>query len=372
MAQLFDPWSIGSLRLSNRLVRSATWEAMADRDGLVTDRLVPIYEDLADGGVGLIVSSYLTVHPQGRQNADQIGAHDDRHVAGLTRLAAAVHERGGKLVGQIVHCGGQSSRQAMGGLAPLAPSAVESPGYPEIPEALSQEQIAEVIAAFAAAAGRVQAAGFDGVQLHGAHGYLLSQFLSPSRNVRTDRYGGSLDDRARFSLETYRAVRERVGEDFPVLVKLNSHDFLPGSTTEQDAAHLAQGLVAAGLDGIEISGGTPGSGKALGAARSSIKTVEDEAYFLPQARVIREAVPDTPLILVGGVRSPERMEAILEEGVVNAFALCRPLIREPDLPRRWQAGDRARAECISCLGCFRPAMSGEGIRCMQRYPHGRP
>ncbi|MBW2528731.1 MAG: NADH:flavin oxidoreductase [Deltaproteobacteria bacterium] len=370
MAQLFTPFRIGSLTLENRLVRSATWEGMAEHDGTVTDRLVGIYEALADGGVGLILSSYLTVHPQGRQNADQIGAHEDRHVEGLTRLAAAVHSRGGKLVGQIVHCGGQSRRAAMGGLDPLAPSAVESPGYPEVPEALSREQIAEVIESFAAAAGRLVEAGFDGVQLHAAHGYLLSEFLSPSRNVRTDQYGGSLENRARFGLETYRAVRERVGGDLPVLVKLNSHDFMPGSTTEQDSLHLAQQLVAEGLDAIELSGGTPGSGKALGAARPGIKTVDDEAYFLPQARIFREALPDTPLILVGGVRTPELMERILDEGVVDAFALSRPLIREPDLPKRWQAGDLSRAECISCLGCFRPAAAGEGIRCMQLYPDG--
>jgi 2,4-dienoyl-CoA reductase-like NADH-dependent reductase (Old Yellow Enzyme family) len=368
MTQLFDPFRIGSLKLDNRLVRSATWEAMAEHDGTVTDRLVDVYEALAVGGVGLIISSYLTVHPQGRQNPDQIGAHEDRHVEGLARIATAVHERGGKLVGQIVHCGGQSVRKAMGGLDPLAPSAVESPGYPEIPVALSSDQIAEVIASFAAAAGRLQQAGFDGVQLHGAHGYLLSEFLSPSRNVRTDGYGGSLEKRARFGLETYRAVRRRVGSDFPVLIKLNSNDFMDGSTTEQDAVYLAKQLVAEGLDAIEVSGGTPGSGKGLGAARPGIKSVDDEAYFLPQARIIREAVPDTPLILVGGVRSPELMDRILEEGVVDAFALCRPLIREPGLPARWKAGDHSRAECISCLGCFRPAILGEGIRCMQLHP----
>lgn len=366
MPTLFEPFRVGALEIDNRLVRSATWEAMAEHDGTVTERLVALYETLASGGVGLIVSSYCTVHEQGRQNPDQIGAHHDRHVPGLRRLADTVHTRGGRLVGQLVHCGGQSRREAMGGLAPLAPSAVESPGYPEVPESLSAERIDEIIRSFAAAASRLVEAGFDGVQLHAAHGYLLSQFLSPSRNVRTDRYGGSLDRRARFAIETYRAVRQQVGDDVPLLAKMNGHDFLPGSTTELDAVFLAKQLVAEGLDAIEISGGTPGSGKALGAARPGIDTVQAEAYFLPQARSFREALPDATLILVGGLRTPDLMEQILAEGVVDAVAMSRPLIREPQLPSRWRAGDRSRAACISCLGCFGPAMAGEGVRCVRR------
>jgi 2,4-dienoyl-CoA reductase-like NADH-dependent reductase (Old Yellow Enzyme family) len=368
MAQIFEPLQIGSLTLSNRLVRSATWEGMAEHDGTVTDRLVALHDALAAGGIGLVISSYLTVHPQGRQNADQIGAHDDRHIEGLTRLAAAVHQQGGTLVGQIVHCGGQSSRAASGGLDPLAPSALASPGYPEVPAELTVDQIGEIIQSFAAAAGRIQQAGFDGVQLHGAHGYLLSEFLSPSRNQRSDAYGGSLENRSRFALEVYAAVRKTVGLDFPVLIKLNANDFMVGSTTEEDSTYLAKQLVAAGLDAIEVSGGTPGSGKGLGAARPGLKGPADEAYFLPQAKAIRAAVPDTPLILVGGIRSLGVMESILNEGLVDAFAMSRPLIREPGLPARWQQGDRSAAQCISCLGCFRPAMLGEGIRCMQTHP----
>ncbi|MBW2455661.1 MAG: NADH:flavin oxidoreductase [Deltaproteobacteria bacterium] len=368
MARIFEPVALGPLALQNRLVRSATWEAMAEHDGTVTDRLVALYDALGAGGVGLIISSYLTVHPQGRQNPDQIGAHDDGHVPGLARLAQAVHDHGGKLVGQIVHCGGQSTRAASGGLDPLAPSAVESPGYPERPTELTVDQIGEIIASFAAAAGRIQQAGFDGVQLHGAHGYLISEFLSPSRNQRSDGYGGSLDHRCRFALEVVEAVRGVVGPDYPVLIKLNAHDFLPGSTTEEDSTYLAKRLVGAGIVAIEVSGGTPGSGKKLGAARPGILTAADEAYFLPQAKAIRAALPDTPLILVGGVRSLEVMETILADGVADAFAMSRPLIREPGLPARWQGGDLAPAACISCLGCFRPAMTGEGIRCMQAHP----
>ena len=363
MPRIFEPMALGGLEMENRLVRSATWEGLALPDGSVTDRLVALYRDLAEGGVGLIVSSYLYVQANGRQQVTQIGAHEDRLVPGLARLAEAVHAAGGRLVGQLVHCGGQATRAAIGGEDPVAPSAIPSPGYPEVPKALTEDEVPALVESFSGAAARLKQAGFDGVQLHGAHGYLLSQFLSPLRNQRADRWGGDLQGRARFALEVYAAVRDAIG-DLPVLIKLNAHDFLEGSTTEVDSTYLAAALADAGIDGIEVSGGTPGSGK-LGPVRSPIDRPEDEAYFLPQARALRAAAPDVPLILVGGVRSPERIEAILAGGEVDGVALCRPLIREPALPNRWRDGDRTRAACRSCTGCFGPARKGDGIRCLR-------
>ena len=290
-------------------------------------------------------------------------------VPGLTRLAEVVQAAGGKLVGQIVHGGGQASRDANGGRDLVGPSAVDSPGYKEAPRELTTSEVEGLVAAFASAAGRLLASGFDGVQLHGAHGYLLSAFLSPLRNRRTDRYGGGLEGRTRFSLEVYEAVRAAVGPDFPVMIKLNAHDFLEGSTTEEDSCALAAGLARAGIDAIEVSGGTPGSGK-LGAARPNVLTSADEAYFLPQARAIRAAAPGVPLMLVGGIRSPERIRELLEAGDADYVSLCRPLIREPALPRRWEAGELSRAACVSCLGCFGPGRRGEGIRCVRAEEEG--
>ncbi len=363
---LFEPTRLaGVLDLDNRLVRSATWEGLSDAGGGVTPPMLPIYRDLAEGGVGLIISSYIAVSADGRQHVTQLAADRDQQVAGLTRLAEAVHGAGGKLVGQIVHCGGQASRAANQGRDPVAPSAVDSPGYPELPRALDPDGVARVIADFAAAAARLQAAGFDGVQLHGAHGYLLAQFLSPLRNQREDEYGGDLAGRSRFALEVLAAVRAAVGREFPILVKLNGSDFLDGSTTEVDSVYLARELHRAGVAAIEVSGGTPGSGK-LGAARTKIWRPEDEAYFRPQARAIRAAVPEVPLMLVGGLRSRDKIEEILAAGDADYFSMARPLIRQPDLPRRWQRGEVIRAACISCSGCYRPARKGEGIRCMQR------
>jgi 2,4-dienoyl-CoA reductase-like NADH-dependent reductase (Old Yellow Enzyme family) len=364
MTEIFEASNLSGIELKNRLVRSATWEGLANADGSVTPALIRIYEELADGGVGLIISSYLYVQAVGKQTPGQIGVHSDDLLPGLEKIARAVSDRSGKIVGQIVHCGGQADRRLNGGLQPVAPSAVESPGYSMTPLELTVEQIHTIKDDFAAAALRLQKAGFDGVQLHGAHGYLLAQFLSPLRNQRTDEYGGSLEHRARFCLEVFRAVRTAVGPDFPIMIKLNANDFLDGSTTEEDASFLAAALAAEGIDAIEVSGGTPGSGK-LGAARPNIKETTDEAYFLPQAEAIRRVAPSVPLMLVGGMRSPEIMEQILAEGTADYFSMSRPLIREPNLPRRWERGDLSRAACISCLGCYGPARKGEGIRCVQ-------
>jgi 2,4-dienoyl-CoA reductase-like NADH-dependent reductase (Old Yellow Enzyme family) len=363
MRSLFDHTAINGLEMRNRLVRSATWEGMADPDGGVNEPLVDVYRELADGGAGLIITGYMAIRPEGRQASTQLLVESDDRIPGLAKIADAVHERGGKVVAQIVHCGGQSTREASG-CRPAAPSSIESPGYPEIPRELTPDDVNTLVASFAIAARRLKEAGYDGVQLHGAHGYLLAQFLSPVRNRRRDKWGGSLENRSRFAREVALAVRTLVGPDWPVMIKLNANDFLEGSTTEEDAAYLARGLVEAGIDAIEVSGGTGGSGK-LGAARSGIESEADEAYFLPQAEAIRRAVPDLPLMLVGGMRSLERMEAVLSSGVADYFSMSRPLIREPDLPRRWASGDRRRAACVSCSGCFGPARKGEGIRCVQ-------
>ncbi len=366
MATIFETTDLKGLELQNRLVRSATWEGMADDEGRVTPELVRVYEELADGGVGLIISSYLYIQPAGKQSVGQVGVDSDASVPGLSTLARAVHDRGGKLVGQIVHCGGQADRRQNDGYKPVAPSAIASPGYREVPRELTAAEIGDLAGDFAAAARRLVVAGFDGVQLHGAHGYLLAQFLSPLRNQRKDEYGGSVENRSRFCLDVYRAVRAEVGPHFPVMIKLNASDFMEGSTTEEDACTLASALAGEGIDAIEVSGGTPGSGK-LGATRPDIMGPEDEAYFLPQAEAIRRAAPGVALMLVGGLRSLEVMERILESNSADYFAMSRPLIREPGLPLRWQRGDRRRADCISCLSCFGPARKGEGLYCVQTH-----
>ncbi len=363
MSAIFESTQINSMSLRNRLVRSATWEGMAAKDGGVTDAAVGLYEGLAQGGVGLIVSSYLYVREDGAQLPGQFGVHKDELVPGLRRLTDAVHRHGGAIAAQIVHCGGQASSGTTG-VVPVAPSAVESPGYSEIPRELSTAEVEELIeVTFPAAARRVKEAGFDAVQLHGAHGYLLAEFLSPSRNRRTDRFGGSLEGRTRFTIEVLRAVRAVVGPEFPVMIKLNANDFLEGSTTEVDAISLVEALARDGIDAIEVSGGTGGSGK-RGAVRMKIDSPEAEAYFAPQARSLRTAAANVPLMLVGGLRSIEKLESLFEAGDADYFSMSRPLVREPDLPARWARGDREPAACESCARCFTSALKG-GISCMK-------
>ena len=211
------------------------------------------------------------------------------------------------------------------------------------------------------AARRGLEAGFDAVELHGAHGYLLNQFVAPYTNRRADRYGGDVQNRARFVCEVYQRVRDEVGSKFPVLIKMNCEDFAPGGASLEDSIYLARRLAEMGIDAIEISGGTPASGK-LGANRTGIGKMKDEGYFVPQAREIRKAV-DVPLILVGGLRSPQLMERILQEGTADYFSMSRPFIREPFLIKRWQGGDLTKARCISCNLCFRTSLDDTGLAC---------
>jgi 2,4-dienoyl-CoA reductase-like NADH-dependent reductase (Old Yellow Enzyme family) len=358
---LFDSITIGSLRLPNRLVRSATWEGLCAADGRPTERLLELYRKLARGGVGLIITGYTFIRADGRQLPGKMGIDCDELIEPLREMTAAVHAAGGKIFCQLVHAGAQTTAKVIGA-TPLAPSAVAAPNYPEMPREVSLAEIDELVAAFAAGALRAQAAGFDGVQLHGAHGYLINQFLSPLMNRRGDAYGGSLGGRMRFLEEVYQAVRREVGPDYPVTIKLTAADHLPGGLEFGEAMQVAQRLAELGIDAIEVSSGTAASGKET-PVRQDIVTAEQEAYNAVYARRLKAAV-NVPILLVGGLRSGAVLRRLLEEGEADLFSLARPLIREPDLINRWRAQEDYRATCISCNGCFRPAYKGEGIYCV--------
>ena len=358
---LFDKTTINGMTLRNRIIRSATWEGMCGPDGRPTEKLAALYGTLARGGVGLIVTGFAFVRPEGKQMPGKMGLHSDEFAPDVERLTAAVHDSGGAIAVQLVHAGGQASSETAG-RRPLAPSAVKVDQFPEVPEAMTPDQIDAVVSAFADAAGRAKAWGFDGVQLHGAHGYLINQFLSPLTNRRTDDYGGGIEDRSRFMMAVYHSVREAVGGGYPVMIKLNAADNIEGGLTFEDALYAAKALDRAGIDAIEVSAGTPASG-AKGPARARIDRPEREAYNLSLARGIKEAV-GCPVMAVGGIRSFETaVKAVGPEGV-DYVSMSRPLIREPDLVRRWQDGDRRPAGCISCNRCFRPGREEGGIYCV--------
>ena len=361
MRKVFDETRINGMLLQNRLVRSATWEGMCGVDGRPTERLAALYGNMARGGVGLIITGYTYVSPEAKQLPGQMGLYDDAFTAELQLLPQAVAHHGARICLQLVHCGGQASSKTSG-FPPVAPSAVAAAQYPELPAELSVAEIERLVAAFATAAARARAAGFHAVQLHAAHGYLINQFLSPLTNHRTDDYGGSIANRCRFLLEVSRSVRKAVGSDFPVLVKLNGDDFLPGGLSSDDALVAAKALDEEGIDAIEVSGGTPASGDCT-PVRQKIEDRQQEAYNLPLAARIKGAV-SCPVMVVGGLRSYEVIAGIIRREEADYVALARPLIREPHLPLRWEAGDESRARCISCNGCFKPGLREKGIYCV--------
>jgi 2,4-dienoyl-CoA reductase-like NADH-dependent reductase (Old Yellow Enzyme family) len=362
MAHLFDEITINGMRLRNRSVRSATWTGLGTRDGRCTEKLTKLLETLARGEVGLIITGFAYVMPNGQALPRQLSICDDAAIPGLQTLTQRVHAAHGKIAMQIVHAGVQTTVTETEGMPTWGPSAVHDRSYEQTPKAMTQKEIKETVGAFARAAGRVKQAGFDAVQLHGAHGFLISQFLSPFRNKRKDRYGGPIENRARFLFEIYRAVRKTVGKHFPVLIKLNAADFVRGGLHQQEALFVAKRLDEMGIDAIEISGGVPAAGS-RGPARPKIRKMEDEAYFLPMAKKIKKQV-SVPIILVGGIRSLTMANRVLETGAVDLVSMARPLIREPNLFKRWKDGAQKKASCISCNQCFGAADGPEGVHCV--------
>ena len=359
MADIFTPWQMNKLTMPNRLVRSATWEGMAEPDGTPTEDTVNLTAELAENGVGLVITGYAFISPQGRGLPRQTGVHIDAMVGPLTRISDAVHKCGGLVALQMVHAGGQTRSEWIGGVQPRGPSAMVHPAFKEEVGELSFDQIEDIIVDFAAGAARAKAAGFDAVEIHGAHGYLINQFLSPNTNQRRDNYGGSLENRARFCLQVYESVRQAVGPGYPVFIKLGTEDGLEGGLVLGDAVYVAERLSAMGIDAIEISGGVPAAGK--NAAARLVEKPEDEGYFLDNAKAVKARVA-CPVIVVGGFRSRSVVENALDH--VDAVAMARAFIRQPDLALKWKQGDTQGSTCISCGRCFKLGLK-EGIACGQ-------
>jgi 2,4-dienoyl-CoA reductase-like NADH-dependent reductase (Old Yellow Enzyme family) len=390
MPGLFDPAAIGSLHLANRFVRSATAECMAGQDGEATPRLFSLYSRLASGNIGLIITGGAFVHPSGRSYVGVLGVHKDSAVQALSPLTDAVHQRDSKIVLQLYHCGRQGEPEAAGGTL-LAPSPVSDRIVRSKPKAMSESDIWMVVSSFADAAGRAKMAGFDGVQILAANGYLINQFLSPHTNRRTDEWGGSLANRARFLLEVVRAVRAAVGSEFPILVKLTVNDFVRGGLLPEQSFAVAQMLDASGIDAIEVTGGTLESffymsrgeipidqmlQARLIASRSRVvrqliravattmrgRVKFEEAYFAQHAEQIKQKV-HVPVMLVGGLRSPVVMERLLQEEKTDFVCMARPFLREPHVVRRFQLGDLRPSSCLSCNRCLVSVADGAGVHC---------
>jgi 2,4-dienoyl-CoA reductase-like NADH-dependent reductase (Old Yellow Enzyme family) len=363
MPDLFAPAAMGPLTLANRFLRSATFEGRAGDQGQVTQSLTDMMVDLARGQVGLIISGHTFVSPEGRAGRRQLAVDNDGLVAGLTGMVQAVHGAGGKMALQLAHSGAMAD-SALTGQEAIGPSAYANEKQAPCRPATTAD-LKAIVAAFAQGADRAKQAGFDAVQIHGAHGYLLSQFLSPAFNHRTDNYGGSLANRVRLPLEVIRAVRETVGPHYPVLMKINAEDFIPDGLTPQDSAQAAALFAKASVDGLELSGGCRPAKKFMAARPGDPKTMADQGYYRETAKLIRQATR-IPLAMVGGIRNPEAAEDILAQDLADFIALCRPLIREPGLVKRWASGDRRRSACTSDNACYGPAFDGRGLYCVTR------
>jgi len=355
---LFEPIRINGMALKNRFVRTATAERMSPPDGTFTQEMVNLYIRLAQGGVGLIITGHAYVHPLGKAEGRMTGIHNDSLIPALNKLVDEVHKLDTKIVMQINHSGGRRDKD-VGEETPMGPSTVEYEPLEIISREMAVEEIQEVIDLFAQAALRVKKAGFDGVEIHSVHGYLINQFLSPLTNKRKDSWGGSLDNRMRFLLEVYRVIREAVGKDYPVLAKIPAGDFVRGGLSVIEAREVAKKLSQLGIDAIELSGGLAGSRYRKG--RRDLAWMRKEAYFRPYSKMVKR-VTRCPVILVGGLRKPETMKRIIEEGAADLIGLARPLIREPDFPNRIRRGDVRRAECVSCSNCSGPS-GREPTRC---------
>jgi 2,4-dienoyl-CoA reductase-like NADH-dependent reductase (Old Yellow Enzyme family) len=274
-------------------------------------------------------------------------------------MVEAVHAAKGKVVVQLAHAG-LFANPELSGMQPFVVSPVKQFAVPS-GRNLTERSIHEIAVSFGRAARRARDVGFDGIQLHAAHGYLMSQFLSPVFNKRSDSYGGTVENRSRALLETLEEVRGAVGKDYPVLIKLNSEDGLEGGLTLEDSLEVGRRLQNAGIDAIEVSGGTLVSGR-LSPSRGA-KSEDREAYFRGASKAFKEAL-SVPILLVGGIRSPNLAEKLLAEGYADYFSMSRPLTREPDLVKRWASGDHGKARCISDNQCFGPGLEGKGVYCV--------
>jgi len=360
---VFDPITINGMTVRNRFVRSATWEGMAEPDGRATPKLEAVMAALAAGGVGLVISSHAYVEKRGQAGPWQLGVHGPAMEPGIARLARAVHAAGGRFVVQLAHAGCRAT-PALTGEPSIGPSVVDDPKAAPCRE-MTPDDLAHLEAAFGAAASLCRDAGADGVQIHAAHGYGLSQFLSPLTNRRTGAYGGSLENRARLLLEVLDAIRGRVGNDYPVLAKINSEDFTEGGFSREESLQVARWLADAGLDAVEVSGGTLDSFPRTAIRAGNFPIPQGEAWYRETAAAMKAALA-IPVILVGGIRSIETAEGLVASGTADMVSLSRPLIREPGLIARWQSGDRTPSACVSDNACFVTARKGEGISCLTK------
>lgn len=394
MSILFAPARIGSMELENRIIRSASHEGLADWRGRPTNEQFLFYKGFIKGGIGLVITGYAGIMQSGKSALLNMTMIDsDELIPDHKKLVERIHQAGGKIVLQIAHCGRQTWSSETGKPL-LAPSDIQCGFYREKPKEMSEEDIYTVIEGFASAASRAREAGYDGVQIHGAHGYLLSTFLSLHSNKRADKWGGSLKNRFRMVGEVLKAVRKAIGNDYPVLIKLNTYENVHEGINPNECLHISKMVEETGCcDAIELSCGTSEDGFVMTRGKFPTEAIFNylrpycyynsviklflkvvivpfvkikqppftEGYNLGASAMVKQAV-SLPIITVGGMRSKRFMEEAIESKKTDFVSMARPLIREPNLPNKFKNGVSSSASCVNCNQCV-VASDTRSIRC---------
>jgi len=366
LESLFSPRKIGNVRIKNRIIRSATSENMATREGQVTDQLIRVYTRLARGGTGLIITGGVAVHPSSTLTRCAPCLYDDAFLLGQKKLVEAVHEYSEcKIAIQLVHTGRQTGNKKY---QPVAPSSIPDRIIKRVPRQLKVEEIEDIIKMFVDAGRKAYEIGYDAIQLHAAHGYLLSNFISPYSNKRTDEYGGDTKKRTKILVEIHNQLRDEVGKNFPIIIKLQTQDDVSEGLTLEEGKEITKIVADTGYDAIEPSGG---GGESMiresginGLPSRVIESPEDENYFLPTVCQIKPVVNGCPLILMGGVRNPLSAEKILREKIADFISMSRPFIYEPNLSNRWENDDTSPALCTSCNACYMSIIPMRTLHCI--------
>jgi len=359
LKNLFSPIEIGKLKIPNRLVVPAMVMNYCNGDGTATEKYVAYHEAKARGGWGLIITEDYAVDPKGKGFSNVPGLWNDGQIESHSKLTRRIHDIGGKIFAQIYHAGRQTSRALMGS-QPVAPSPIPCPRFQEIPHALRVNEIRDIVEEFGDCALRARKAGFDGIEIHGAHGYLIAQFMSPYSNKRIDDYGGNVLNRMRFPLEIVSNVRSKAGSDFPAIFRISGDEMVPGGRTIEDTKTMAAMLEKAGVDALHISAGVYGSAYAI-----TPPAAVRHGWIVHFAEEVKKVV-DIPVIAVGRINDPLLAETIIAGRKADLVAMGRASLADPELPKKAAAGRFADInQCIGCLqGCIGMIGRGQPATCL--------
>ncbi|MPQ30431.1 NADH:flavin oxidoreductase [Clostridium estertheticum] len=353
MKNLFEKTTVNNMQVKNRFIRAATWDEMAEDDGHINNAFIQRYENLAKGGVGLILTGYAFISKDEKPNPFMSGIYDDSFIEEYKILVDKVHKYETKIAMQIVYGGSQSEHANASEMYIYGPSAIKNIVSGITPKEATKDDIKVIVAKFGDAAVRVKKAGFDAVEIHAAHGYLLSQFLTPYYNRRTDEYGGAIHNRARIIYEVISEIRKRVGTDYPIMIKINFDDFMDKNQglSKEESIEVFKRIDKLGIDMIEPSAVNLSSGEGKVPFLKGINTVDKQSYFKEAVMNIASVV-NAKVILVGGNKNIDLMNEILNTTQIQYFSLSRTLLCEPDLINKWSDNKNYNPKCVSCNKCW--------------------